>query len=151
MAKLPTSLAKIGFMKRFVVKMAYRLFNWRSRRMIFLSSIYGLMTNNNEADYARTVQLTQVLNLARNPAALQFPIAIKSVIWSKRLPSGIMVDGKKFQVSDMARTDLKDGVHDALVDELLKKTPEWLHYARLSQMRYDLECLFKLLQSTKTA
>ena len=107
--------------------------------------------DNQKPDRVNTSQLSQALNIARNPDAIQFPMAIKSVIWYKRIPSGLMVEGRQYQVSDIARADLTKNVHEALVTEFLEKTPAWLHYAKTSQMRYDLECLFKLLRTSKTS
>lgn len=136
-------------MGRKTVQVVHRLLTWKSRRMIFLSSIYGLIMDNQKPDRVNTSQLSQALNIARNPDAIQFPMAIKSVIWYKRIPSGLMVEGRQYQVSDIARADLTKNVHEALVTEFLEKTPAWLRYAKTSQMRYDLECLFKLLQTSK--
>lgn len=149
MSENTSPLTRLGFIGRKTVQVVHRLLTWKSRRMIFLSSIYGLVMDIKDPDHVNTSQLSQALNIARNPDAIQFPMAIKSVIWYKRIPSGLMVEGRQYQVSDIVRADLTEHVHEALVTEFLEKTPEWLRYAKTSQMRYDLECLFKLLQTSK--
>lgn len=151
MTSLTTPQAALGLLHRSIVKTVYRVLSWKSRRMIFLSTIYGMATDLQQPDEARIFQLTRALNLARNPETLQLPLAIKSVVWYKRLPSGLEVEGQNFQVSDMTRTDLTEDTQEALLNELLQKTPSWLLYARPGQMRYDLECMFKFLRGPETA
>lgn len=137
----------LSYFRRKSVKLIYALLTWRTRRMIFLSSLYGMVLGIKRPDHDHAAKLTQVLNIARDPQGIEFPIAIKSVIWYKRLSPTLEIEGRTYHLRDLANPDLAEGDLERLVGGIIAKTPEWLQYAKKSQMRYDLLCLGRHLRT----
>lgn len=127
------------------------VFSWKTRRMIFLSSIYGYILNVRTPDREHAEKLSKVLNVARKPEALELPIAIKSVIWRNRMPSGVEVEGRTLQISDLARNDLSDQECNTFIKLIVDSMPDWLQYAKKPQMQYDLKQLVKCLHTESLA
>lgn len=116
--------------------------------MIFLSSIYGLVCPK-QSDLVNTRKLSKMLNISREPDALRLPIAIKSIIWYRHLPTS--PEGQVLSVTELSNPNLTDEARDIITERILAKMPEWLKYAKPSQMKYDLNCLVKFLHAQAIA
>ena len=62
--------------ERGLSKLIRRVFAWKTRRMIFLSSIYGLVLDISRTDTENAEKLSRVLNIGRSVEGIEFPIAI---------------------------------------------------------------------------
>lgn len=140
--------SKFLFLKTKFLKGIYFLLSWKTRRMIFLSSIYGLVCPK-QSDLVNTRKLSKMLNISREPDALRLPIAIKSIIWYRHLPTS--PEGQVLSVTELSNPDLTDEARDIITEQILAKMPEWLKYAKPSQMKYDLNCLVKFLHAQAIA
>ena len=129
-------------------KLGHFLFPWRTRRRIFLSSIYGIVVGVTKPDNSHADKLAKVLNLSRDHKALEFPLAIKSVIWFYA-KGAVVVEERKLCLKDLGRGDLTGREQDELVGFIVKNTPGVLKYAKPKQMAYDLKCLSNFLRSSE--
>lgn len=129
-------------------KLGHFLIPWKTRRRIFLSSIYGMVVGATAPDIKHADQLAKVLNLARDHKALEFPLAIKSVIWFNTTKDLITVETRKLYLKDLGQVDLTEKERDELVVFILRRTPGILKYAKPNQMAYDLKCLSNYLRGT---
>lgn len=116
--------------------------------MIFLSSIYGLVTESQTPDAIHAEQLAKVLNLTGGRRAMEFPVAIKSVIWYGTNEDKLFVEKRHLTLKDLGRADLTKKESDALVQYIVDRTPFLLQYAKTSQMAYDVQRLCSYLQQT---
>ena len=124
-----------------------KFLNWKTRRMIFLSSIYGLIMDITKPDASNAEKLSKVLNIGRTGKGIEFPIAIKSVIWYRCLDSSLEVQGRTLHLRDLANPSLSEEDGSLMVETIINIMPSWLRYAKRSQMVYDLQRLVKHLQS----
>ena len=127
------------------------LLSWKIRRLIFLSSLYGVVRDVNHVDKENAKRLVKALNIAIRPDSVQLPVAVKSVIWSHRVEEGIYVGGRHLHVQDLGSHEVKDGEREELAKWVIKKMPDWLHYAKSAQMLYDVKRMSDMMVKVKFA
>jgi hypothetical protein len=137
--------------ERGLSKLIRRVFAWKTRRMIFLSSIYGLVLDISRTDTENAEKLSRVLNIGRSVEGIEFPIAIKSVIWYNRISPYMEIEGRTVHIRDLSNPKISEEDSRLIIDSILARMPSWLKYAKLSQMRYDLTKLASLLQTQQSA
>lgn len=136
--------------KGFCLKLAYKLLSWRTRRMIFLSSLYGLVMDIQKPDISHAKKLSKVLNIAREPSSVELPMSLKSVIWNKRLTEKLDHQGNILRFTDLNKPWLSLEDFDTLATSIVKNMPEWLRYAKDSQIKYDIHCMVKMMHKETT-
>lgn len=132
-------------LKGFCLKLIYKVLSWRTRRMIFLSSLYGLAMDIQKPDISHAKKLSKVLNIAREPSSVELPMSLKSVIWKNHLTEKLDRQGNILRVTDLNNPWLSLEDFDALATSIVKNMPEWLKYAKDSQIKYDIRCMVKMM------
>ena len=130
-----------------LIRLAHQLLSWRTRRMILLSSIYGVVLDIKKPDIEHSNRLSSVLNLAKDPRALELPVAIKSVIWYLTDENKVTVAKRQLCLKDLGRPDLTEEECNVLANHVVEQIPGVLRYAKTSQMVYDVKCLSVYLRS----
>lgn len=118
--------------------------------MIFLSSLYGLAMDIQKPDISHAKKLSKVLNIAREPSSVELPMSLKSVIWKKRLTEKLDHQGNILRVTDLNKPWLSLEDFDTLATSIVKNMPEWLRYAKDSQIKYDIHCMVKMMHKETT-
>lgn len=113
--------------------------------MIFLSSLYGLALDIQKPDITHAKKLSKVLNIAREPSSVELPMSLKSVIWKNHLTEKLDHQGNILRVTDLNNPWLSLEDFDALATSIVKNMPEWLKYAKDSQIKYDIRCMVKMM------
>lgn len=126
---------------------ARRFLTWKLRRLIFLSSLYGVVSQVRHVDEENAKRLVKALNIANNPDSVQLPVAVKSAIWSHRVENGFYIEDRHLNVQDLGSKDIKDADLEEIARWIVKKMPYWLHYAKSTQMLYDVKRLGCLMRT----
>jgi hypothetical protein len=136
-----------GWMDRLLKKkLSYRL-----KRMIFLSSVLGLVENIQHPDNELLGKLNSVLKLAHDKQALKFPIMIHSWIWRRQKDNVISLDGRTVPISDLVQLREGDVNFDKLAEYLFHAAPDWVVYSKLPTVSEDLRKLFAEVSEMKEA
>ena len=135
----------------FLQYFAKRLLSWKTRRLIFLSSLYGAVCQVKHVDEANAERLVKALNIAKTADSIVLPVAVKSVIWSHRVESGIFVEDRHLSIQDLCSDQIQEADREALARWIVKKMPLWLRYAKSSQMLYDVKRLAEVTRSVQLA
>lgn len=133
---------------RLFFKLGSYLFSWKTRRRIFLSTIYGMSVDQEKTDFDHADKLAKVLNLSRDHKALELPMAIKSVVWFKKDKELVVVETRKLFLKDIARKDLSEKEQEELACSIVNNTPWIIRYAKYKQMVYDVKCLSNYLRAS---
>lgn len=123
----------------------------RVKRLIFLSSVFGLIENINAPSKDTIQKLNTVLKLAHNNDAVAFPIYIHSWLWSNCEPNRrVLIDNSEVSLSellsDISEMDFQEEqttVFNKLAKYLSNIAPEWIVYGPTQMIAKDLEVLFK--------
>lgn len=125
-------------------KLSYRL-----KRMIFLSSVLGLVENIQHPDNELLGKLNTALKLAHDKQALKFPILIHSWIWRRQRGNVININGREILMSDLLQLKDQDLDFDQVASYLFHAAPEWVVYSKLPAFSEDLKKLFHSVKDLK--
>ncbi len=123
----------------------------RIKRLIFLSSVFGLVGNVNNPSKDTMSKLNTVLKLAHNNDAIAFPMYIHSWLWRNCDPNlKVQIDGETVSLADLLRnvteaTDMtwQGSQFKLLAEYLTQIAPQWIVYGPTQMIAKDLEVLFK--------
>lgn len=122
----------------------------RVRRLIFISSILGLIKEAKDPDQYLVEKLNKILQVGYNNA-WALPMQVKSLIW-KHLDSNIIeINGRSIALSDLRKVELDEKDQAVVGDWFVKRAPKWLKYGSEDLMRFDIATLIGQLQQLKAA
>ncbi len=128
--------------KRYIYKWLYHKIPKRVKRLIFVSSIIGLLDVDKSITNELIAKINSLLKIAHNPDAMYFPIAVKSIIWRKLVKNPTMIiNGIEYNISDLRNIRKTDKYYDSLSKFILNAAPEWLRYGSAALMEYDIQIL----------
>lgn len=116
----------------------------RIKRLIFLSSIIGMIERVETPDQEMLNKLNEVLKLAHNNEAMVLPFHIHSWLWKKCDPeASIEVNGQNICMINIANANLGKTGFLQVAEYLISKAPEWIVYDSNQVIAKDLELVFK--------
>lgn len=121
----------------------------RTKRLMFVSSVLGIIDENIADNQALVGQLNSMLRMPGRPEVFQASNAIKSVIWAG---TGLNTAYENLDDSSTSWLDqvLKD--QDSVASHFIRKCPKWLKYGEdSSDMRRDLDRLFSVMRTVPEA
>ena len=127
------------------------LLPWRFRRMLVLSGAYGLISSMEGALRSHASELSQVMQLSRDPQSIEVPITFHSVLVSKFNDLNVMVQGKNITLAEAASRTLNDEERLALAEVMARNVSPILRYSRISCMAEDIKRLLGFVESKRTA
>lgn len=107
----------------------------RTKRLIFLSSIYARMEKRPSVDRDTLHKLNKALALCNDEAALMMPVHLNRVIWNSESAEEIPLD--MLFTEELDRSKLR-----MACTLIIKHMPAWLRYSDENVMREDLQKLF---------
>lgn len=124
---------------------------WRFRRMIVLSGCFGLLSSLDKPLLTHSEELSEVLNLARNPDSIKVPIKLHSIIVSQFSTLNLELNGKTITINDVVEGNLSEEVRMALSEKMAYLVPPSLCYSLPNCMAYDFYRLLGFVSKIKTA
>lgn len=123
----------------------------RFKRLIFISSIFGLLEKVKDPDMVVVTKLNKVLNIAKYPDAMIFPMYIKNVIWKNVGTSKISItESRTVDVAEVLTFNLATVDCQGIGEYFVTNTPDWLKYGTMEMMKEDVISLIKSLRNMKT-
>ena len=130
----------------FVARHGLRRLPRNFKRMVYVSSILGLLMDNDRPDRRLIQKLNEIIELARDTKACEFPIYIRSAIWENLDKSLKIDDQQTIAFTEVLRSDLTTDVCKAIGVQLASKVPAWLSYGSTAIMANDVILLIKQLR-----
>lgn len=143
---------KKGFFSTTFLKLLEKRLPRRFKRLIYVSSILGLIQQMKDPDMALVIKLNTMFKLANNPDALAFPMYIKSVIWKDVMLEAVCISTTDEQVPITALLDQELNSKDctAIGEYFARQAPAWLKYGAIDTMVNDIVLLVKQLKQFNT-
>jgi hypothetical protein len=120
------------------------------KRLIYVSSILGLMQQVRDPDMTLVTKLNETFKLAEYPDAFAFPMYIKSVIWKDALFDQVCIHtDRNVAIGELINEDLNNRDCTAIGEYFAQQAPAWLKYGSLEVMVNDIVVLIKQLKQFK--
>ncbi len=137
-----------GFFSRAFAKVLENNLPRRFKRLIYVSSILGLMQQARDPDMTLVTKLNDTLKLAQYPDAFAFPMYVKSVIWRDAIFDTVCLRAdQRIAIGDLIKQDLTGKDCTAIGEYFASQSPSWLKYGSLEFMVNDVVSLIKQLKT----
>ncbi len=143
-----SSVREGGFIYNQLSVLFNKLFSRRMKRLVFISSIVGLVYKVKDPDIKVISKLNAILDLANSPQAMELPYRVKSVIWKDKDLNILGHDGKAIHIEDVKTFEMDSTDIDNLSTQVVSQTPWWLKYSSTEVMCSDLKTLFKQIRNS---
>lgn len=119
----------------------------RVKRLIYVSSIMGLIQQVKQPDMSLVNKLNDVFKIAKCPDAFIFPMYIKSIIWRDvSFVAKLSETGKAISIGDVVHQELTPRDCKAIGEHFLANVPSWLRYGSDALMISDVVTLVSQLK-----
>lgn len=133
-----------SFWSRLINRYLTKKFSLRFKRMIFISSVLGLLENIQTPDKEMMSKLNDILKLAHNNDAIAFPMYIHSFLWRNcDTETCLPIDGRQVPLTELSGSNMTVANYHALARYLINSAPRWMIYGSEQTIAKDLELLFK--------
>ena len=132
-----------NFVTRFLIRLAEVKLSRRLKRLIYISSILGVIKQIKDPDMQLITKLNDIFRVARYPDAYIFPMYIKSMIWKSAATRSIIVNDKVVPVSGLKCHGLSNEEREDIGVYFAANAPEWLRYGSNAVMVSDVSLLLK--------
>lgn len=117
------------------------------KRMIYISSVVGLIFNRDDPDMVLIEKLNEIIHLARDVKTCQLPMHIRSAIWKNLDTSNVQVgQGKRITIGEILEKPLDSDRCSYIGEQIASSSPKWLTYGSKAIMANDIVVLIKHLQ-----
>lgn len=136
-----------NFVTRFLIKTYTKRIPRRLKRLIYVSSILGMMQQVKDPNMELVSKLNDVFKIAKYPDAFKFPMYIKSIIWKNMATNQVVVgDARSIAIPDLINSDLTNSDVELVGQYFAKHSPSWLRYGSIDLMVDDVMILLKQLK-----
>ena len=142
---------RTGFIGRRLERLAEETLSKRIKRLIFISSIIGLIKNMKSPEQEALEKVNSIFNIAKDPNAIALPMYAKSLIWRDLCNKPIEVSsGKVIFATSIDKQEFTNHQYQNIVDFFFRHTPKWLKYDEDVVMRGDINKIIKNLYLLRT-
>jgi len=135
-----------GFVRKHLENFAEKKLSDKIKRLIFISSVFGLIKQIKEPDDFLVSKLNEVFIIAKFPDAVMFPMYIKNLIWHELYNMPIVLENKTLNIIGCGNVNINHSDELAIANYIVNHSPKWLRYANIEAMKEDILTLFKNLQ-----
>lgn len=140
-----------NFVRRYLEKIAESKLPRRMKRLIYVSSIAGLINQMTDPDATLVRKLNDILALAKHPEAYLLPIYIKSLIWKTLPANNIQLLNRTVGIADLCSCDLSYTDRNVIGIFFANNAPSWLRYGSTELMVRDVSDLLGHLKELRVA
>lgn len=141
-----TSISKPGFVKSVLYSFLEKHLPRRFKRLIYVSSVLGVIQQINNPDEILIDKLNKALELARYPDSIAFPIHIKSMIWKNTdIETVTIINRSQVKICEIGNCDLSAKDYSTIGEYFANHAPSWLKYGAYESMVTDVILLLKQL------
>lgn len=139
-----------GFFSRHFLKFLENRLPRRFKRLIYVSSVLGMMEQAKDPDMVFVSKLNETFKLAQRPDAYAFPMYIRSVIWKGAANTAIhLSNDEELAIGDVIKRELNSYDCAVIGAYFAKHSPAWLRYGSLELMVNDIVLLIQQIQNFK--
>lgn len=139
----PKSGKRPSFWARHISPFLSQKISARVKRMVFLSSVVGLLENITTPDKEMLEKLNAVLKLAHNQDAIALPIYVHSWLWKEcDVNTCVEIDGQSVPLFKLLETKMSGEGFKKVAAYLMNIAPNWMVYGSEQVIAKDLELLF---------
>lgn len=143
MLALSNTVCKESFISRHVFMRLPRHY----KRMIYVSSIFGLILNGEDPDLKLIRKLNEIIHLARDAKTCELPIHIRRVIWKNLDSNNLSIgNGESIAITDIISSQLNSENCNSISEQIARSAPKWLNYGSTTVMSNDIIALIKHLK-----
>lgn len=136
-----------GLMTRLFASLIGHRLPRKYKRMIYISSILGLLEQVREPDMELVKKLNDIIKIAHHVEAIQGPIYIKNLIWKTFSSRTLMLsESKTIAVCDITKSELTQKECEVIGNYFANNAPKWLRYGSLGMMINDVTLLIQNLK-----
>jgi hypothetical protein len=136
-----------GLFSRMFTKVLENRLPRKFKRLIYVSSILGLIQQMQDPDMELVTKLNETFKLAEYPDAFAFPMYIKSVIWKDALFDHVSIHSdRNVAIGDLIKEDLNSRDCAAIGEYFATHSPSWLKYGAIDFMVNDVVLLIQQLK-----
>lgn len=139
-----------GFIKRYFNYTLESRLPSKTKRLIYISSILGVIEASKDPDKRLIAKLNEVFHIAKYQDSFLFPIHINRFIWPKMENVIIKCDGRDIPLKGISQTELTDKERKVISEYFFKNTPRWLSYGSKNLMVADVSSLIKEVTKFKS-
>jgi len=113
------------------------------KRLVFLSSVLGIIDNIKNPTDEIISKLNEVLSLAHDKKALMLPIYIHSFIWKSVMEPAMETDQQLVNsIKNVVSGNIDETSKNYLTNFFIANSPEWLRYGSIDLIKQELNTLF---------
>jgi hypothetical protein len=140
-------IKKGGFISNYFKRVMTDKLPRRLKRLIYISSIMGLIQQVKEPDMSLVNKLNEVFKIAKHPDAFIFPMYIKSIIWRDAVSVAILAeDNRTINIGNIVQCDLTTRDCKTIGEHFAANAPSWLKYGSEALMINDVITLVSQLK-----
>lgn len=151
----PGQIKKPSFIKRFLTRLAEKKLPKRVKRMMYISSIIGLLCGDKNPDLELIAHLNDIFQMAQFSEAVKLPFIIKDAIWSDVDVHKVVIDGKEIDVTTVNVVKMSYHERSDLAEYFAKNVPSWIKYDDIDKMKTEIYTLLSnfqlIIPETETA
>ena len=141
---------KDGFFRRAIGKYIEKKFPRKIKRMIFISTITGLVKRIQEPSEEHIQKINEIFQVTRNPDAMLMSIKVKNVVWKNINTSSIHCEhAGTISLSEILTRELDSSDYKTIGHFFAEKAPSWLRYGSIELMCTDAIQLIKVLKKAE--
>lgn len=147
---------KLTFKQKFV-KFLFKKVPKRFKRIVFISSIMGIIEQSRDANMELVNKVNEIFQLAKDPKTFMLPVHFNSVIWTDITADSVLgEDSEHREVCKICLKDINDRIlsHEeceAIGRHFAKNVPDWLKYGSFELMVSDVIRLLREMASFKNS
>lgn len=130
-----------GFIRRYFNYILKSRLPSKTKRLIYISSILGVIETCKDPDQRLIAKLNEVFRIAKYQDSFLFPMQINQLIWPEVSNSIIDFDGKKIPLKNITQMNLSESELETIGKYFAKKSPPWLTYGSQRLMVADAASL----------
>lgn len=138
-----------NFFTRYLERIAHTKLPRRWKRLIYVSSILGLIQQVKDPDMRLVNKLNKVLRIADNSNSYILPMYIKSIIWKQAANHSIVLGDRSISVEEIGACDLTRTDCTAIGVYFANNAPAWLKYGSDELMVSDVKLLINQINQSK--
>lgn len=132
-----------GIVSRYFSNVARTKTPRKVKRLIYLSTILGMLQNQKDPDIELVKKLNEIFQVARDPNAYLFPMHIRSMIWKGHCGSTIKLVRGVVPITEIKNLNLTDTDATDIGVYFAEHSPEWIRYGSNDLLISDVK---KMLQ-----
>lgn len=134
-----TKNSSISFKEKCFNFIAGKLFSKKIKRVIYISSIFGILSQVKNPDKVLVVKLNAILNIAKNPESMMYPMQIQSLIWGGGASKAVItLNGVNYLISDLINQSQTINEYKQIAEYFAENAPGWLNYGSKAAMMIDV-------------